>query len=57
MLIDTRNEEVEKGTGFNPNVQNQVINATATGGQKALFVFICIITLGLFCIYNVTKKN
>lgn len=57
MLIDTRNEEVEKGTGFNPNVQNQVINATATSGQKALFVFICIITLGLFCIYNVTKKN
>lgn len=56
MLIDTRNKP-EGEVGFNPEVQNQVLTPKRTGGQMFLFVFVCIITLGLFAIYLVTKKN
>ncbi len=57
MLIDTREQPVEGVNGFNPNVQNGVINAKASTGDKIGFILICIITLGLFAIFLVTKKN
>ncbi len=57
MLIDTRNQQQENEKGFNPNVQNQIINATASTADKIGFIFLCIITIGLFAIYLITKKN
>ncbi|SYV92075.1 Uncharacterised protein, partial [Mesomycoplasma hyorhinis] len=37
MLLDTRQERPENKEGFNPNVQNEVINAVATQSQKTSF--------------------
>lgn len=56
MLIDTRENE-QQTNGFNPNVQNRQINATASKGDKTGYITLCICTLGIFAIYGVTKKN
>ena len=57
MLIDTREKSVESKEGFNPNVQNQIIEAKYSKGDMFGFVLICFLTLGLFAIYLITKKN
>ncbi|MDE6476595.1 MAG: LemA family protein [Mycoplasmoidaceae bacterium] len=57
MLVDTREQSSDGISGFNPNVQNGVINAKATSGDKFGFVLLCIITLGIFAIFLITKKN
>jgi hypothetical protein len=48
MLIDTRTEEKETlDKGFNPNVQNNQIPATASGLAKFGFFFITVCTAGV----------
>lgn len=57
MLLDTRQENVGP-EGFNPNVQNQVINAKRSVGAMIGFIMLSIITIGLFAlIYLPVKKN
>ncbi|GHU50052.1 hypothetical protein FACS189459_3200 [Bacilli bacterium] len=55
MLVDTRKQESKQE--FNPNVINKEQPAIAGVGQKILFAIICILTIGLFAIYLITKKN
>lgn len=57
MLIDTREKSIENEKGFNPNVQNQVLTPSYSKGDMFGFVVICILTLGLFAFYLITKKN
>jgi LemA protein len=52
VLIDTRIKEAETlKDGFNPNVQNNQIPATATGIQKFLFFFVMLFTLTIYYFY------
>lgn len=43
--------------GHEINVNNNMGPVTVTKGQKVLFYFVCIITLGLFLILKLTKRN
>lgn len=43
MLLDTRQERPENKEGFNPNVQNEVINAVATQSQKTSFWILVVL--------------
>lgn len=56
MLLDTRTQN-NQPEAFNPQVQNQVLEAKASIGAKVGFALLCIITIGLFAIYLVTKRN
>ncbi len=56
MLIDTRENE-QQTKGFNPNVQNRQINATCSTGDKVGYIALGVVTIGLFFIYSITKKN
>jgi hypothetical protein len=52
MLVDSR--KVEDNTskeGFNPNVQNTETPAVCSGGGKFAFIFLSIITIGLFPLF------
>ncbi|PYF43724.1 LemA family protein [Metamycoplasma alkalescens] len=55
MLFDTR-EQQEKQE-FRPNVDNSIKHPTATKGEKFLYVLLYIITLGLFFIATISRKN
>ena len=57
MLVDTRKESESKGAGFTPNVQNQIIEPKTKGWMWFLIIFFFIISLGLFGIYYVSKRN
>ena len=57
MLVDTRVETSENKTGFNPNVQNQIIAPKINVGITILNVFLCIITIGIYGIVLVSKRN
>ena len=57
MLIDTREKNVGP-EGFNPNVQNQIIEPKPSTAAWIGFVMLSIITIGLFAIiFLTTKKN
>lgn len=56
MLIDTREASVTP-EGFNPTVQNQVISAKRSVGGLIIFIILCILTIGLLCIYLPVKRN
>lgn len=56
MLIDTREKSVTP-EGFNPTVQNQVIPAKRSIGGLIIFIVLCVITIGLLCIYLPVKRN
>lgn len=43
MLLDTRQERPENKEGFNPNVQNEVINAVAAQSQKTSFWILVVL--------------
>ncbi|MDC8912001.1 LemA family protein [Metamycoplasma hyosynoviae] len=55
MLFDTRNEQPKEG--FRPNIDNREIPAKANGAQKFGVIFLFIITLGLFGIAYIIRKN
>lgn len=57
MLLDTRNQSTTGEKGFNPNVQNQVMSPSATGGQKAGYIICSILTLGIMPLVMITRKN
>ena len=57
MLVDTRVETSENNTGFNPNVQNQINTPKRNVGITILNVFLCIITIGIYAIVLVKKRN
>jgi len=57
MLVDTRVETSENTTGFNPNVQNQIIAPKKNVGITILNVFLCIITIGIYGIVLISKRN
>lgn len=50
MLIDTRNN-TNAPEGFNPNVQNQPVKANASGGQKAAWIIVFWILLGVITLF------
>lgn len=55
MLYTGRNDE---GTsGHAPKVQNEHNEVIASGGHWFLYILICILTLGLFAITQITVKN
>lgn len=56
MLIDTREKSVTP-EGFNPTVQNQVIPAKRSIGGLIIFIVLCVLTIGLLCIYLPVKRN
>lgn len=62
MLVDTR-KKPEGKPGFNPEVQNEALSPRATGGQKAGYVILFWILLGVITlwicpiVYSITKKN
>lgn len=41
----------------NPVVNNNLGPVTTTSGQRVGFVILCVITLGLFYFYKITKRN
>ncbi len=55
MLYDANAKPAE--AGFNPNTDNGRHEAKTSGVGKFMFYFFCVITLGLFFIYKVTKGN
>ena len=57
MLVDTRVETSENNTGFNPNVQNQINTPKRNVGITILNVFLCIITICIYAIVLVKKRN
>lgn len=57
MLVDTRVETFENNTGFNPNVQNQINTPKRNVGITILNVFLCIITICIYAIVLVKKRN
>jgi hypothetical protein len=57
MLVDTRVETSENAIGFKPNVQNQIITPKKSVGITILNFFLCIITIGIYGIVLVSKRN
>ena len=57
MLVDTRVETSENTIGFKPNVQNQIITPKKSVGITILNFFLCIITIGIYGIVLVSKRN
>ncbi|AWX69617.1 LemA family protein [[Mycoplasma] anseris] len=56
MLFDTR--KTDNNEGFQPEVDNSIKEAKATKGEKALYIFLSIITLGIyFFATHFPKKN
>jgi LemA protein len=54
MILDTR---VKDNEGFAPTVQNKEQQSMASPTAKFMFYVLCLVTLGLFFIYKITKKN
>ncbi|MDR2830276.1 MAG: hypothetical protein LBB45_04460 [Methanobrevibacter sp.] len=48
MLLDTRKKTAETKEGFNPNVQNDIVEAGAPTGGLVLFIILSVITLCIF---------
>ena len=57
MLIDTRVETSENNTGFNPNVQNQIIAPKKNAGITILNIFLSIITIGIYAFAVLLRKR
>ena len=57
MLIDTRKEMTENKTGFNPNVQNQVLKPKHNIGFIVLDIILGIITITIWWWVFIAKHN
>ncbi|WP_330463294.1 LemA family protein [Metamycoplasma gateae] len=55
MLFDSRTPQAS--SGFRPNVDNTIKHPEVSGGQKFLYVLLFILTLGLFIIAVIKRKN
>lgn len=58
MLYTTADQENKNQEAFDGQAVNHLKPVTATGGQKFLFYFLCVITLGIaYFIFNIKRVN
>ncbi len=57
-MLFTAEDQKQQGEKFEAKAVNNLGPVTATGGQKALYIFFCIISLGIVALYfNIKKVN